>query len=127
VVFDAPEVRLPLNHGLGFGVVREGMCQHARELVFYGEFSFTLAMKESGLEVHDFDKVDLFGTFGSRGIVDVDVNYVSIRSVTFMRGSIMGLVKAKISRREFEVNDHSFLLSLLSRVVTDKSVQPIDW
>lgn len=127
VTFDASEVRLPLNQGKGFGVVREGMCQHARELVFYGEFSFTLVMKDGGLEVQDFDKVDLFGNFGSRGVVDVDVNYVSIRSVAFMRGSALGLVKAKVSRREFEVNEHSFLLALVTRFVTDNSIQPIDW
>jgi len=127
VVFDAPEVRLPLNRGLGFGVFREGMCQHAKALVFYGEFSFTLAAKPSGLEVRDFDKVDLWGSFGSRGLVHVDVNYVAIRSVAFLTGSAMGLVKAKVSRREFDVNRHSFLLALVSRFVTDESVQPLDW
>jgi hypothetical protein len=127
VLFDSPEVRLPLNRGMGFGVHREGMCQHAKELVFYGGFSFTLAMRKSGLEVQDFDRVDLWGTFGSRGVVDVDINYVSVKSVQFMTGSVMGLVKAKVSRREFQVNRHSFLLELVSRFVTDKSVQPIDW
>jgi hypothetical protein len=44
-----------------------------------------------------------------------------------MRGSAMGLVKAKISRREFEVNEHSFVLAMVARFVTDKSVQPMDW
>jgi hypothetical protein len=39
----------------------------------------------------------------------------------------MGLVRAKVSRKEFEVNQHFFLLELIARFVTDKSVQPIDW
>ncbi|HSB77373.1 MAG TPA: hypothetical protein VLM91_01195 [Candidatus Methylomirabilis sp.] len=127
VVFNNPEVRLPLNTGLGFGVFREGMCQHAKALVFYGSFSFSLAMKKTGLEVNDFDNVDLWGTFGSRGIVDVDVNLVSLKSVEFLKGNAMGLVKAQVSRKEFEANHHSFLLKLLTRLVTDKSIQPIDW
>jgi len=127
VVFDKSEVRLPLNQGLGFGVFREGMCQHAKELVFYGSFSFSLAMKNESLEVYDFDNLDLWGTFGSRGVVDVDVNYVSVKSVDFLKGNSMGLVKAKVSRKEFDVNQHSFLLDLVTRFVTDKSVQPIDW
>jgi hypothetical protein len=126
-MFDKPEVRLPLNRGSGFGVFREGMCQHAKELVFYGSFSFSLAMKNESLEVYDFDNLDLWGTFGSRGVVDVDVNYVSVKSVDFLKGNTMGLVKAKVSRKEFDVNQHSFLLDLVTRFVTDKSVQPIDW
>jgi hypothetical protein len=127
VVFDKPDVRLPLNNGTGFAVVREGMCQHAKALVFYGSFSFTLAMKNQGLAVEDFDNLDLWGTFGSRGIVDFDINYVSVKSVEFLKGNALGLVRAKVSRREFDVNRHSFLLELVTRFVTDKSVQPIDW
>jgi hypothetical protein len=127
VVFDRPEVRLPLNGGLGFGVFRQGMCQHAKALVFYGSFSFTLTMKHKSLEAYDFDNVDLWGDFGSRGLIDVDINYVSLKSVEFMKGSALGLVRAKVSRKEFEVNQHSFLLELITKFVTDKSVQPIDW
>ena len=59
--------------------------------------------------------------------MDVDINYVSIKSVDFLKGNAMGLVKAKVSRKEFDVNQHSFLLDLVTRFVTDKSVQPIDW
>ena len=127
VVFNNPDVRLPLNTGLGFGVFREGMCQHAKALVFYGSFSFSLAMKNKGLEVYDFDNVDLWGTFGSRGVVDVDVNFVSLKSVEFLKGNTLGLVKAQVSRKEFDANHHSFLLRLLTRLVTDRSIQPIDW
>lgn len=127
VVFDNPDVRLPLNTGLGFGVFREGMCQHAKALVFYGSFSFSLTMKNKSLEVYDFDNVDLWGTFGSRGIVDVDINYISIKSVEFLQGNALGLVKAQVSRKEFVVNRHSFLLKLVAKLVTDRSIQPIDW
>jgi len=127
VGFDKPEVWLPLNRGAGFGVVREGMCQHAKALVFYGGFSFCLAMQNGNLEVSDFENVDLWGAFGSRGFINLDINYVSVKSVEFLRGNAMGLVKAKISRKEFEVNRHFFLLELISKLVTDKSVQAIDW
>ncbi len=127
VVFEKAEVWLPLNRGMGFGVYREGMCQQAKALVFYGSFSFSLTMTNAKVEVYDFNNVDLWGSFGLRGLVDVDINYVSIRSVEFLKGSLLGLVKAKISRREFAVNQHSFLLKLIAKFVTDESVQPIDW
>ncbi len=127
VVFEKSEVWLPLNRGRGFGVYREGMCQQAKALVFYGSFSFSLTMNQKNVEVYDFDNVDLWGSFGVRGLVNVDINYISIRSVQFLKGSTMGLVKAKVSRREFDANQHSFLLELITRFVTDKSVQPIDW
>jgi hypothetical protein len=127
VEFEKPEVWLPLNRGLGFGVFREGMCQHAKALVFYGSFSFSLAMKDKRLEVYDFDNVDLWGTFGVRGIVDLDLNYVSVRSVDFLSGNAKGLVRAKVSRKEFEANQHSLLLKLITLFVTDKSLQAIDW
>jgi hypothetical protein len=127
VTFGRPEVWLPLNQGRGFGVVREGMCQHAKALVFYGAFSFALAMPRQNVVVSDFENVDLWGAFGTRGLVDIDVNYVSVKSVEFLGGSDLGLVRAKVSRREFEVNRHFFLLEWITKFVTDKSVQPIDW
>jgi hypothetical protein len=127
VAFERPEVWLPLNKGLGFGIVREGMCQHAKALVFYGSFAFSLRMEHQGLEVSNFDNVDLWGAFGSRGFVDIDVNYISVKSVEFQNGSVLGLVKAKISRTEFAVNRHSFLLELVTKFLVDKSVQAIDW
>jgi len=127
VGFEKPEVWLPLNKGLGFGIVREGMCQHAKALVFYGSFAFSLAMKSRGLEVSNFDNVDLWGTFGSRGLVDIDVNYISLKSVEFQRGSVMGLVRAKVSRKEFAINRHSFWLELVTKFLGDQSVQAIDW
>jgi hypothetical protein len=126
-LFEKPEVRLPLNHGWGFGIVREGMCQHAKALVFYGGFTFALQRNGESLDVFDFDGVDLYGHFGTRGLVDIDINYVSVKSVEFLKGTPLGLVRAKVSRREFEVNQHSFWLRVITRFVTDKSLQPIDW
>jgi hypothetical protein len=127
VLFERPEVRLPLNHGWGFGVRREGMCQHAKELVFYGGFAFSLRMNGESLDVFDFDGVDLYGNFGARGLVDIDISYVSIKSVEFRKGTPLGLVRAKVSQREFEANQHSFWLRVITRFVTDKSLQAIDW
>lgn len=129
VRFDSKEVRLALNKGKGFSNFREGLCQTAKELVFYGDFSFDvqLTVNNNHVFVSKFKNIDLFGTFGSRGIVDVDINYVSLRSVEFLSGSPMGIVRAKVSKKEFEINKHSMLLQLVSSLVTDKSQQAIDW
>jgi hypothetical protein len=127
VAFTTPEVWLPLNKGMGFGVFREGMCQHAKALVFYGSFSFALTKPHQNIVVSEFDNVDLWGVFGTRGFVDIDINYVSIRSVEFLNGNAMGLVRARVSRKEFEINQHSVLLEWITQFMTDKSVQPIDW
>ncbi len=127
VRFGEPEVRLPLNAGQGFGVFRQGMCQHAKALVFYGSFAFSMAMPDRDLQVNDFEGVDLWGAFGVRGFVNIDINYVAVKSVEFLKGSNLGLVRAKVSRHEFQVNEHSVWLDLITRFVTDKSLQPIDW
>jgi hypothetical protein len=39
----------------------------------------------------------------------------------------MALVRAKVSRKEFEINEHTWLLGLVMRFITDKSLQPLDW
>jgi hypothetical protein len=127
VFFDSDEVRLDLNKGDGYGVSREGMRQQAKELVFYGSFSFSLREKGENVEAFDFKDVDLYGSFGSRGFINVDINYVAVKSVEFHKGSEIALVRAKVSRREFEINEHTWLLSLVTRFVTDKSLQPLDW
>jgi hypothetical protein len=128
VSFDSNEVRLDLNKGDGFGVSRAGMEQQAKALVFYGSFSFSLRKKgNNNVEAFDFEDVDLYGSFGSRGLINVDINYVAVKSVEFHKGSEMALVKAKVSRREFEINEHTWLLDLVTRFVTDKSLQPLDW
>jgi len=127
VSFDCDLIELNLNKGDGYGISREGMHQQAQSLVFYGSFSFSLRKKEENVEAFDFDDVDLYGSFGSRGYINVDINYVAIKSVEFHKGTEMALVKAKVSRREFETNKHTWLLSLVTRFVNDKSLQPIDW
>ena len=45
----------------------------------------------------------------------------------FLNGNAMGLVRGKVSRKEFEINQHSYLLEWITNFMTDKSVQPIDW
>lgn len=128
VKFNKERVEIPLNNGNGFATFREGLCQIAQKLVFYGGFEFLVYPRGSGnYFVTDFKNVDLFGQFGARGMVDVDIQYVSVKSVEFLKGSPMGIVRAKISPKEFEINDHSVLLKMVSKLVTDKSTQPIDW
>ncbi len=128
VDFGVSEVRLPLNEGKGFSVFREGLCQTARQLVFYGGFKFAVDENRKGhIFVHEFENVDLFGTFGARGIVDVDIQYVALKSVEFLAGSPLGVVKSKVSKKEWEINEHSLLLRLVASMVTDRSTQPIDW
>ncbi len=127
VFFDSYEVKLDLNKGDGYGISREGMRQQAKALVFYGSFSFRLREKGDNVEAFDFKDVDLYGSFGSRGFINVDINYVAVKSAEFHKGSEMALVRAKVSRREFEINKHTWLLSLVTKFVTDKSLQPLDW
>ncbi len=127
VSFDRDRVELGLNYGDGYGISRVGMRQKAEALVFYGSFSFKLREKGENVEAYDFDGVDLYGNFGSRGVVNVDINYVAVKSVEFHKASEMALVKAKVSRKEFETNKHTWLLGLVTRFVTDKSLQPLDW
>ncbi len=127
VFFDSDRVELDLNRGDGFGIAREGMRQEAKALIFYGSFSFSLRKKGENVEAFDFEDVDLYGSFGSRGFINVDINYVAVKSVEFHKGSEMALVKAKVSRKEFEINEHTWLLALVTRFITDKSLQPLDW
>ncbi len=127
VSFNGDRVELGLNYGDGYGISRVGMEQEAQALVFYGGFSFKLRKKGENVEAYNFDGVDLYGNFGSRGIVNVDINYVAVKSVEFHKASEMALVKAKVSRKEFEINKHTWLLGLVTRFVTDKSLQPLDW
>ena len=127
VSFSDDRVELGLNYGDGYGISKVGMEQEAQALVFYGGFSFKLRTRGENVEAYDFDGVDLYGNFGSRGFVDVDINYVAVKSVEFHKASEMALVKAKVSRKEFEINKHTWLLGLVTRFVTDKSLQPLDW
>jgi hypothetical protein len=128
VHFNTKELHLPLNGGKGFATYKEGLCQIAQKLIFYGGFEFDVETTSNDhYYVSKFKDVDLYGIFGSRGTVNVDINYVSIKSVEFLKGSPMGIVRAKVSRREFEMNSHNVLLRFVTNFVTDKSTQPIDW
>ena len=128
VSFSNDRVVLDLKNGRhGYVIFREGMLQQAKALVFYGSFSFRLRKKGENVEAFDFENVDIYGSFGSRGFINVDINYVSVRSVEFHKGSEMALVRAKVSRNEFEINEHTWLLDLVTRFITDKSLQPLDW
>ena len=127
VFFDSDRVELDLNWGDDFDTMREGMNQKAKALVFYGSFSFRLRKKGENVKAFDFKNVDLYGCFGSRGFINVDINYVAVRSVEFHKGSEMALVRAKVSRKEFEINEHTWLLALVTKFVTDKSLQALDW
>ncbi len=128
VSFSSDRVVLDLKNGkYGYEIFREGMLQKVKALVFYGSFSFRLKKKGENVKAYDFEDVDIYGSFGSRGFINVDINYVAVRSVEFHKGSEMALVMAKVSRKEFEINEHTWLLGIVMRFITDKSLQPLDW
>lgn len=120
-------IRLPLNQGKGFFLFRNGKCQRAKELIFDEVFTFEMKRNLGNLMVYNFQGVDLFGDFGSRGFIDVDIEYVSLKSVEFFTGTQNGRVVAYVSREEFNKNKHNALLKLVTKFVPDRSVQPIDW
>ena len=127
VIFAKKDIEIPLNQGEGFYLFRNGKCQHAEKLIFGDSFSFELKRNLGNLMVSEFSGVDLFGDFGNRGLIDVDIQYISLRSVEFLGGTVDGRVTAYVSREEFKKNNHNRLLELVTRVVPDRSVQPIDW
>lgn len=127
VVFSQKGIDVPLNQGDGFYLYRNGKCQHAEKLIFDQSFSFEMKKNLGNLMVHNFQGVDLFGDFGNRGIVDVDIQYVSLRSVEFLSGTVNGRVTAYVSAEEFKKNEHNKLLEWVTKIVPDRSVQPIDW
>jgi hypothetical protein len=121
-------VQFPLNAGKGFKSWDDGYCQHAKDLVFSKQFVFR--MREVGgnnLKVYKFQGVDLLGDFGTRGAVDVDLKYVRLAEVEFIKNSNLGYVKAYISKKEFETSKHNALLKLVSQIVPNTSLQAIDW
>lgn len=121
-------VKFPLNAGKGFKSWDDGYCQHAKELVFAKQFMFKMkAVRDGNLKVYKFQGVDLFGDFGTRGAVDVDLKYVRLAEVEFIKNSNLGHVKAFISKKEFETSKHSALLKLVSQIVPNTSLQAIDW
>jgi hypothetical protein len=127
VTFQKAGTEIPLNNGEGFYLLRNGKCQHALRLIFESTFTFEMKRNLGNLMVTNFKGVDLFGDFGNRGIVDVDIQYVTLKSVEFFTGTVNGRVVAYVSREEFKKNEHSSLLKILTRIVPDRSVQPIDW
>lgn len=127
VQFANANIEVPLNQGDGFYLFRNGKCQHAQKLVFDKIFSFQMKKNLGNMMVTDFKGVDLFGDFGNRGFVDVDIQYVSLQSVEFLGGTVNGRVTAYVSREEFKKNEHNALLQWVTKFVPDRSVQPIDW
>ena len=127
VHFRGEEVRFPLNGGAGFAVWGHGKCQLARELVFQNGFSFRLTKSGENLVVGDFNRVELFGDFGNRGIFDIDLNYAALERVEFIDGTDQGKVKSRVAPREFATNPHSFLFKWIGRLIPDNSRQRIDW
>lgn len=128
VSFADATVRFPLNQNQGFRSWDDGYCQHAKELVFAHRFSFKMREVRSGnLKVYKFIGVDLFGDFGTRGAVDVDLKYVRLSEVEFIKGSNLGHVTAYISKKEFQESKHNALLRLVSQFFPNTSLQAIDW
>jgi len=128
VRFGNESTKVPLNGGKGFNAWERGRCQFNKALIFHREFSFSLrSLKNGNLIARYFRGVDLFGDFGTRGVVDVDLNYVTLKSVEFFKGTNRGEVTAQVSPEEFRKNDHNPLLRIVTKFVGNKSVQPIDW
>lgn len=129
VEFSDREVRFPINQGRGFQTWDQGMCQIAKELVFYPGFSFRIrtARNSKNLIVEHFDKVEIFGQFGTRKIFSIDLSYVDLEKVEFIAGTDQGKVKARVAKREFEVNKHSKLFKFIGTMIPNTSKQRIDW
>lgn len=129
VQFEDPEVRFPINRGKGFATWEQGMCQRAKELVFYPGFSFQVrrARNSRNLVVDNFDKVQIFGEFGTRRIFSIDLNYVDLEKVEFVEGTDQGKVKSRVADREFLENKHSRLFKFVGTLIPNTSQQRIDW
>lgn len=128
VTFKQPSVELPLNRGKGFSTMQHGKCQHARALLFHSPFRFYMQRLENGnLKIHKFQNVDIVGEFGTRGLLDIDLNYVSLVSVEFIRKTSLGYVQARVAEKEFQVNDHGWFLKMITSFFSDTTKQAIDW
>lgn len=129
VEFGDAEIRFPINQGRGFVTWEQGMCQKAKELVFYTGFSFQVrkARNSRNLVVDHFDKVQLFGEFGTRKIFSIDLNYVDLEKVEFIEGTDQGKVKSRVADREFLENKHSRLFRFVGTLIPSTSQQRIDW
>ncbi len=128
ISFSNLKTHVPLNKGEGFVLYRNGMCQRAMALIFNQKFSLKLKKnRKKHIEAFDFKGVDLYGHFGNRGMFNVSLNYVSLKAVEFYKGTANGKVTAYVSSEEFKHNDHNPLLRIITTLVPDRSVQPIDW
>jgi len=129
VHFSNKEVRFPVNNGKGFANWEQGMCQIAKELVFYDGFSFRVRQSRVGrnLVVDNFNGVEIFGQFGSRGMFTIDLNYVDLERVEFIAGTDQGKVKARVAEREFKENKHSGFFKFIGSLIPNTSTQRIDW
>ena len=129
VTFDQPEVRFAINQGKGFSTWEQGMCQIAKELVFYPGFSFTVrkARNSKNLVVDEFNKVEIYGQFGTRKVFDIDLSYVDLEKVEFIEGTDQGRVKSRVAKREFQENKHSSLFKFIGTLIPNTSQQRIDW
>ncbi|MFO1519944.1 MAG: hypothetical protein U1F57_09830 [bacterium] len=129
VDFSDKEVRFPINQGNGFANWDQGMCQVAKQLVFYNPFSFRVRKNRvnPNLVVDDFSGVQIFGDFGSRGMFSIDLNYVDLEKVEFIKGTDQGKVKARVAEREFKENKHSKWFKFIGTMIPNTSRQRIDW
>lgn len=129
VEFSDPEVRFAVNEGKGFSTWDQGMCQIAKNLVFYNGFSFRIRNSRinKNLVVDDFNKVQLYGDFGSRKFFDIDLNYLDLEKVEFIDGTDQGKVKARVAKREFKENKHSGFFKFIGSLIPNTSQQRIDW
>lgn len=129
VEFSAPEVRFQVNQGRGFSSWDQGMCQTAKELIFYNGFSFRIRNNRinHNLVVDDFGKVQIYGDFGSRKMFDIDLNYLDLEKVEFIDGTDQGRVKARVAKREFKENKHSGFFKFIGSLIPNTSQQRIDW
>ena len=117
-----------LNKGRGFKAFQHGYCQHAQKLLIFGALDITIDELASGnLKVTYHKSVDLEGDLGTRGMVDLNIQYISLLQLEFLHGSRLGRTRARISPREFEAHSHPWWLRWISRLVSETATQPIDW
>jgi hypothetical protein len=122
------EIVFPLNQRRGFRAFQHGFCQHVQNLIVYGLLDVSIQeLENQNLEVTFHRPVDLEGRLGTRGMVDLDLQYISVLSLEFLHGSRLGRTRARIAPREFASHEHPWWLRWISRVVSETSVQPIDW
>ncbi|MFH1017836.1 MAG: hypothetical protein V1798_06585 [Pseudomonadota bacterium] len=128
VRFEGPATEVPLNGNEGFYAWEEGRCQFTKSLIFQPRFSFALyENRKKNLVAKNFFGVDMFGDFGSRRFIEIELQYISLRRVEFRSGTKLGEVEGYISEEEFKKNHHSPFLRLISRFAGTTSTQPIDW